>query len=212
MYLELIQELKSHLIDEDETKLDDTAVSDSGINPPSDISKTDSAIMDANELAAIDIEAAKIYDTIKYTNNKNNTMQILNDFHTIVYKDRHDKNKVISMQGSKLLINYIIKNNPKINKSSNPWVLINKNMPNYFEDLAIAKLNAEQSHLGTGIKSVKFLPSDPKIIMNKLKILLAEKSAGNNNVFDEISAIADELRRTGVLSLKQFKNLYENLH
>jgi len=30
--------------------------------------------------------------------------------------------------------------------------------------------------------------------MNKFKILLAERSAGNNNVFNEISAIADELR------------------
>jgi len=29
--------------------------------------------------------------------------------------------------------------------------------------------------------------------MNKLKILLAERDAGHNNVFDEISAIADEL-------------------
>jgi len=48
--------------------------------------------------------------------------------------------------------------------------------------------------------------------LNKLKILLAEKDAGNNNVFDEISAIADALRRTGVLSLKQLKNLYKNLH
>jgi len=47
--------------------------------------------------------------------------------------------------------------------------------------------------------------------MDKLKILLAERDAGNNYVFDEISAIADELRRTSVLSLKQIKNLYKNL-
>jgi len=58
---------ESQLIDEeeDETKLDDSAVSDSGINPPSNISKTDSAIIDANEEAAINVEAAKIYDRIK---------------------------------------------------------------------------------------------------------------------------------------------------
>jgi len=78
-------------------------------------------------------------------------------------------------------------------------------MPEFSDELAIAKQNAEASHLGTGIKSVKSLPSYPKILMNKLKIFLAERDAGNNNVFDEISAIADELRRTGVLSLKQFK-------
>jgi len=163
--------------------------------------------MDANELFAIDIEAAKIYDSIKYTNNKNNIIQTLENAHTIPYKDRHDKDKVLSMQGKQLLINYIIKNNPKIIKAANPWVVIK-----CFENLAIAKLNAEKSHLGSGMKSVKFIPSNPKILMNKLKILLAEKDAGNNNVFDEISAIADELRRTGVLSLKQIKNLYKNLH
>jgi len=73
---------------------------------------------------------------------------------------------------------------------------------NVFDELEIAKHNAEPTHLGTGIKSVKFLSSDPKIIMNKLKILLAEGDAGNNNVFNEICAIADELRRSGVSSLK----------
>jgi len=54
---------------------------------------------------------------------------------------------------------------------------------------------------GSGIKLVRFLSSDPKILMNRLKILLAEKSVGNNNVFSEISAISDELRRIGALSI-----------
>jgi len=54
--------------------------------------------------------------------------------------------------------------------------------------------------------------SDPKVLLDKLKILLAQKDAGNNNVFIEISAISDELRRNGVLSLKQLKNLYKKLH
>jgi len=48
--------------------------------------------------------------------------------------------------------------------------------------------------------------------MNKLKILLAEKKAGNNNVFNEISAISDELRRSGALSMRQLRNLYNKLH
>jgi len=60
-------------------------------------------------------------------------------------------------------------------------------------------------------KGVKFLSSDPKVLMNRLKILLAEKSAGNNNVFNEISAISDELRRSGALSIKQLKNLYKKI-
>jgi len=61
-------------------------------------------------------------------------------------------------------------------------------------------------------KEVKFLSSDPKVLMNRLKILLAEKSAGNNNVFNEISVISDELRRSGALSLRQLKNLHKKLH
>jgi len=115
------------------------------------------------------------------------------------------------MRGKQLLINYMVNNNPNFKLATNPWKIINENMPEFCNELAIAKQNVEQSHLGTGIKSVKFLSSNPKVLINKLKILLAEKDAGNNNVFDEISAIADELRRTGVLSLKQFKNLYKNL-
>jgi len=203
---------ESQLIDEDETKLDDTAVSDSGINPPSDISKPERANIDANKTAAINIEAARIYDRIKDPNNKDKVIEILNGYYNVVYKDRHDETKVINMQGNKLLINYMVKNNPKFNKAANPWKIIKEIMPEFFDELAIAKQNAEQSHLGSGIKSVKFLPSNLKVLINKLKILLAERDAGNNNVFDEISAIADELRRTGVLSLKQFKNLYKNLH
>jgi len=60
-------------------------------------------------------------------------------------------------------------------------------------------------------KGVRFLSSDPKTLMNRLKILLAEKDAGNNNVLDEISAIADELRRSGAISMKQLKNLYKKI-
>jgi len=82
---------ESQLIDEDETKLDDTAVSDSGIHPISDISKPDSDIIDANELAATINKAVKIYDRIKNKHNSKNVIEILNGYHNIVYKDRHDK-------------------------------------------------------------------------------------------------------------------------
>jgi len=68
---------ESQLIDEDVTKLDDASVIDSGINPPTDISKVESDIIDANELAAINKEAVKIYDRIKNKNNSKNVMQIL---------------------------------------------------------------------------------------------------------------------------------------
>jgi len=115
------------------------------------------------------------------------------------------------MKGKKLLINYMVNNNTNFKLTVNPWKIIKEHMPNFFDELSIAKQNVETTHLGTGIKYVKFVSSNPKVLMNKWKILLAEKDAGNNNVFDEISAIADELRRTGVLSLKQLKNLFKNL-
>jgi len=111
------------------------------------------------------------------------------------------------MSGKQLLTNYMLKYKPKIKLSANPWLLINKNT-NCLDELNTFK----KSHSGTGIKLVRFLSSDPKTLMNRLKILLAEKSAENNNVFNKISAIADELRRIVALSMKQMKNLYKKLH
>jgi len=41
-----------------------------------------------------------------------------------------------------------------------------------------------------------------------LQILIAEKEAGNNNVLNEASAITDELRRQGQLSIAEVKKIY----
>jgi len=98
--------------EEDLTKFDDASIIDSGINPPTDISKVESVIIDANESAAINADAAKIYDRIKDKNNSKNVIPILIGHHNIVYKDRHDNTKVLSMQGKKLLINYMVKYDP----------------------------------------------------------------------------------------------------
>ena len=64
-----------------------------------------------------------------------------------------------------------------------------------------------KSKIGYGF--VKFLSSDPRELINKLNILIAETRAGNNNVFDEISAIVDELRRLGHLTIGQIKKIYK---
>ena len=69
----------------------------------------------------------------------------------------------------------------------------------------------QDKYIFDGIKNTNFISSDPKVLINKLNILLAEKQAGNNNVFNEISAISDELRRNGILSLKQLKSLYKKI-
>jgi len=71
--------------------LEDASIIDSGINPPTDISKVEGIIIDVNELAAINAEGAKIYDRIinpSNENNKNKVMEVLNGYYKIFYKDR----------------------------------------------------------------------------------------------------------------------------
>jgi len=68
------------------TKLDDLPVSDSGIGTASEISKTESAIVDANEITAINIEEAKIYDRINNKNISTIIKNTLKDSHHIFYK------------------------------------------------------------------------------------------------------------------------------
>ena len=57
---------------------------------------------------------------------------------------------------------------------------------------------------GTG-GGVKFLTSNVEVLTNELNRLLGSFTAGNNNVFNEISAIIDELRRKGVLNIDHAK-------
>jgi len=130
-------------------------------------------------------------------------MDTLNGYCSVMYKNKYYETQVLNMKSSQLLINYILINNPSFKLSSNPWRIINTYNSEFFNELDAAK----NAHLGSGIKLVRFLPSNPKVLMNKLKILLSEKSAGNYNVFNELSAISDELRRSVALSMKQLKNL-----
>jgi hypothetical protein len=58
---------------------------------------------------------------------------------------------------------------------------------------------------------IQFLSSNPEELIKKLNTMLAEFQAGNNNVFNHISAIVDELRRQGILSINEIKKLYNSL-
>jgi len=58
---------------------------------------------------------------------------------------------------------------------------------------------------GTG---VKFLTSDINVLFSELNRLLGSFVVGNNNIFNEIAAITDELRREGVLNINHVKNIY----
>jgi len=61
---------------------------------------------------------------------------------------------------------------------------------------------------GTGIK---FLAGDVNVLVNELNRLLGSFVAGNNNIFNEIAAITDELRRKGVLNINHVKKIYRFL-
>ena len=80
-------------------------------------------------------------------------------------------------------------------------LLLNKIYDRQKNSEFIKTLDAK-SGTGTG---VKFLTSNVEVLTNELNRLLGSFTAGNNNVFNEISAITDELRRKGVLNIEHAK-------
>ena len=71
--------------------------------------------------------------------------------------------------------------------------------------LSIAKPKAAEPK-GEGIK---FLPSNYKELKNKLLLAFGSYKAGNKNTFNEISAIMDELRRQGKISINDIKGIFK---
>ena len=134
----------------------------------------------------------------------------------------------MSITAKKALWAYLRKNHDvEVKASANPWRKINAVDPDFVSTLRKARISdakhphtgkgitfAQQSPFGTSIArqsrfGVKFLSSNPKELFNKLNILIAEKEAGNTNVLDEASAIVDELRRLGLLTISQIKKIYK---
>ncbi len=60
------------------------------------------------------------------------------------------------------------------------------------------------SKLGSG---VSFLPNDPPQLVNRLLLLLGSKKAGNNNCFNEASAILDQLMNMKIINKCQYKDI-----
>ena len=58
-----------------------------------------------------------------------------------------------------------------------------------------------------GGKGVVVIPSDPKVLLERLELLLASEEAGHTGVGNELVSICDELKRQGVLDPKSYKNL-----
>ena len=64
---------------------------------------------------------------------------------------------------------------------------------------------------GNGLQQTYvFLSSDPDFLVDRLYILIAESSAGNNNVLDEILAIGEELHRQKEVSDEEYQNFLTN--
>jgi len=96
-------------------------------------------------------------------------IKYLNDDYPYEYVDRNNVTVAKEVSGTKLLMNYLISHNITPDKRAYPWRITNSRK-NVFNELDTAKRHAATK--GTG---VEFLSSDPKVLMNKLEILLAEK-------------------------------------
>ena len=64
------------------------------------------------------------------------------------------------------------------------------------------------SRLGSG---VRFLPNDPSELINRLLLLLGSKKAGNNNCFNETSAILDQLMNMKIINKCQYKDILSHI-
>ena len=65
----------------------------------------------------------------------------------------------------------------------------------------------EQS--GSGLQNVMFLSSDPNELVQRLSVLIQERQAGNDKVFDEGTAILDFLR--DIITDEEYINVYDKL-
>ena len=86
----------------------------------------------------------------------------------------------------------------------NVWSAVNKVIKSFIRDVKIIR----KSKKGQGIQ---FLPSGTRELKNKLVLALGSYKAGNTNTFNEISAIMDEMRRRGEMSIKDIKGIFKSM-
>jgi len=91
-----------------------------------------------------------------------------------------------------------------INLSTNPWRQIQIADPVFYKLLKTVKTTKK----GTG---VKFLPSGKEELMHELLRLMGSYKSGNKNVYNELNAVVDQLRRNGTLSIEQSKRIYKTI-
>ena len=60
---------------------------------------------------------------------------------------------------------------------------------------------------GTSGTGLKFLSSDPNALIDRFDLLFSSQKAGHSGVRNEIISILDELKRQGVINVKEYKKL-----
>lgn len=117
-----------------------------------------------------------------------------------------EKNVEMNDRDKENLRNYLI-GNSAISLNKNRKVI--KNIMSSLGPDFIDNIKKRRAKMGSGIE---FLPSDSQTLMNKLNILIGSYTVGNTDVFNEIGAITDELRRQGVLSISKIKSIYKHMN
>ena len=111
------------------------------------------------------------------------------------------KNWLSVESNSDFLLDFVQKNHD-INFSSNPWRQIRNADPEFYEQLRSVK----KTKKGSG---VKFLPSGKEELIHELFRLIGSYKSGNKNVYNELNAVVDQLRRNGTLTIEQSKRIYK---
>ena len=102
---------------------------------------------------------------------------------------------------------YLVLNpNITVNARYKPYTYLNEYHPGFTDEIH----EARKQKTGTGIKQI-ILSSDPKELLRRLALLLGSYKAGNNNIFNEISATMDELQRMGKITNSKVKQIYKFL-
>jgi hypothetical protein len=97
-----------------------------------------------------------------------------------------------------------VQQNHDINFTTNPWRQIKIADPDFHKQLQSVK----KTKKGTG---VKFLPSGKQELLQELLRLIGSYKSGNKNVYNELNAVVDQLRRNGTLTIGQSKKIYKTI-
>ena len=121
--------------------------------------------------------------------------------------------EISNLDIQKHLLKYV-EYNPNTNLSSRPWVRIRAYDTKLYDEIKKKRDHAKDTdRTGSGFNKVEFLPDDSQDLEKELARLLGSYSSGNDSVevFNEINAVVDELRRKGKLSIEDSKQIYKSV-